>query len=240
MSASQDSIKVVVCAPIMGSDLGRLRTVDAAFEIIDGAAAFDAFRRASGQGDREAVAAAERELKAVIAPAEILCMAYPVLPEIIESAPNLRWFHHTQAGVSNLWSTDIWRADHILVTSGRGYVRPAAMAEYAVAGALLFARGLHDGYLDKASQRLDRSHYKLRPIETSTMGVVGLGGIGKEVARLARALGMRVIATRRSATSGKRRWTAPICCCRRRSLASSPARAIFWRCARSSPRRPST
>ena len=157
MSASQDSIKVVVCAPIMGSDLGRLRTVDAKLEIIDGTAAFDAFRRASGRGDREAVAAAERELKAVIAPAEISCMGYPVLPGVLESAPNLRWFHHTQAGVSNLWGTDVWTADHILVTNGRGRVRPTAMAEYAVAGALLFARGLHDGYLDKTSQRLDRS-----------------------------------------------------------------------------------
>ncbi|HWO73579.1 MAG TPA: NAD(P)-dependent oxidoreductase, partial [Dehalococcoidia bacterium] len=59
----------------------------------------------------------------------------------------------------------------------------------------------HDGYLDKAKGALDRSHYAQMRVEGATMGVIGLGGIGKEVARLARALGMRVVATRRSAAS---------------------------------------
>ena len=60
---------------------------------------------------------------------------------------------------------------------------------------------MHDAYLDKPNGRLDRSHYKPMRIEGATMGVVGLGGIGTEVARLSKALGMRVIATRRSVTS---------------------------------------
>ena len=35
----------------------------------------------------------------------------------------------------------------------------------------------------------------------ATIGIIGLGGIGQEVARLSRAAGMRVIGTRRSATA---------------------------------------
>jgi phosphoglycerate dehydrogenase-like enzyme len=127
-------------------------------------------------------------------------MAIPVMTEIVGLAPNLRWLHHTNAGVSNLWVTDAWGSETVTITSGRGHVRPTAMAEYCIAGALHFARGMHDAYEDKANAKLDRSHFQLLRIEGATMGVVGLGGIGQEVARLAKALGMRVIATRRSAT----------------------------------------
>jgi phosphoglycerate dehydrogenase-like enzyme len=113
----------------------------------------------------------------------------------------MQWMHHTQAGVSNLWSSDVWGAERVLVTSGRGHVRPTAMAEYCVAAAMMFARSLLDGYLDKAGGKLDRSHYPPLRIEGATMGIVGMGGIGSEVARLSKALGMRVVATRRSVTS---------------------------------------
>jgi phosphoglycerate dehydrogenase-like enzyme len=72
------------------------------------------------------------------------------------------------------------------------------MAEYAIAGALSFARGIHDAYVDKPAGRLDRSHYAPVRAAGSTIGIVGLGGIGSEVARLAKALGMRVIGTKRT------------------------------------------
>jgi phosphoglycerate dehydrogenase-like enzyme len=110
----------------------------------------------------------------------------------------MRWLHHTQAGVSNLWSSDVWDAAQVVITSGRGHVRPTAMAEYCIAAAMAFARSLHDGYLDKAGGKLDRGRYKPLRVAGATMGVVGMGGIGSEVARLSKALGMRVVATRRS------------------------------------------
>jgi phosphoglycerate dehydrogenase-like enzyme len=131
-------------------------------------------------------------------------MSFPMVKDIVGSAPRLRWLHHTNAGVSNLWSCDVWGAEAIVLTSGRGHVRPTAMAEYSIAGAMAFARGLHDGYIDKPNARLDRSHYKPLRVEGSTIGIVGLGGIGKETARLAKALGMRVVATRRSVTEPQR------------------------------------
>jgi phosphoglycerate dehydrogenase-like enzyme len=73
------------------------------------------------------------------------------------------------------------------------------MAEYVIAGAFLFSRGMHEAYANKALGKLQRGAGRLLRIEGATMGVVGLGGIGQEVARLSKALGMRVIATRRSA-----------------------------------------
>jgi phosphoglycerate dehydrogenase-like enzyme len=194
-------LNVVVCAPIMGSDLDPVRAVDASVNVIDGNAVFGAYNRARQANDAAAMESADRKIRELLAQADVLCMMHPMLKTAYAMAPDLQWLHHTQAGVSNLWSADVWSAEHVLLTSGRGHVRPTAMAEYCVAAAMTFARSLHDGYLDKAGGKLDRSHYQPLRIAGATMGVIGMGGIGSEVARLSKALGMRVVATRRSVTS---------------------------------------
>src|SRR6202034_3779209 len=53
----------------------------------------------------------------------------------------------------------------------------------------------------KAAAQFTRERYQMLTLRGATMGVIGLGGIGQEVARLARAAGLRVIGTRRSATA---------------------------------------
>lgn len=191
-------INIVVCAPIIGRNLDPIRAVDASLHVIDGNDAFIAYQRAHKTQDTSAIRAADLEMHELLAQAEVLCMMYPMVATAAAQAPNLRWLHHTQAGVSNLWAADVWKRPEIIITSGRGHVRPTAIAEYCIAAALSFSRGLHDGYLDKREGRLDVSHYAPQRVAGATMGVIGLGGIGKEVARLSKALGMRVVATRRS------------------------------------------
>lgn len=200
-SPSKDTLNVLILAPNLGQDLSPIAAVDPCVRVLDGNAAFrTALRRQGGHSSPDEIAA-EAEITNLLAQADVLCIGFPPLRHIVGRAPRLRWVHHTQAGVSNMWATDVWPASQILLTSGRGHVRPTAIAEYVIAGALLFARGLYDAYLDKRNLRLDRSHYEMKRVAGATMGVVGLGGIGKEVARLARGLGMRVVATRRSVTT---------------------------------------
>ena len=76
-----------------------------------------------------------------------------------------------------------------------------AIAEYVLAAAAHFARGLHEAARQKAAGQFRREGYQMLTLRGATMGVIGLGGIGQEVARLSRAAGMRVIGTRRSATA---------------------------------------
>lgn len=197
------NLNVVVCAPIMGSDLDPVRAVDPSVNVIDGNASFSAYNRARQEKDAAAIEKTDREMRDLLAQADVLCMMFPMLRTAAEMAPNLQWLHHTQAGVSNLWPCDVWQAERVVITSGRGHVRPTAMAEYCVAAAMMFARSLHDGFLDKAGGKLDRSHYQPLRVEGATMGIVGMGGIGSEAARLSKALGMRVIATRRSVTEAR-------------------------------------
>ena len=76
------------------------------------------------------------------------------------------------------------------------------MAEYAIAGILHFAKELDRAIDDRATGTFDHRAYRPLLLEGKTMCVIGAGGIGREVGRLAAALGMRVIGTRRRPEPG--------------------------------------
>ncbi|MCW2542358.1 MAG: hypothetical protein JWN95_4083 [Frankiales bacterium] len=178
-----DVVNVAVVAPVLGSDLSFITDVDPAVRavIVDPADA-----AADSTDD-------------FLANADVLLVGYPVPPQIVERAPRLRWAHHTQAGVSNMLGSDLWTST-VPLTSSRGAVTATAIAEYVLAAAGMFARGLHEATRQKQAGVFTRTGYEMVTLHGATMGVIGLGGIGQEVARLSRAAGMRVIGTRRSVT----------------------------------------
>ena len=108
----------------------------------------------------------------------------------------MKWFHQRPAGASNLRMGDLWGSS-VLVTTSRGLGNTLAMAEYAVAGILHFAKGLHRAAVDRAAGAFDHRAYRPLLLDGKTTCVVGAGGIGREVGRLCAALGMRVLGTRR-------------------------------------------
>lgn len=180
-----DVVNVVVMAPALGSDLSYVSAVDPRVRVIDA-------NRAAGP-----------EVDAALAVADVLLVGFPVPPLDVGKAPNLVWVHHTQAGVSNLHDTDLW-ASGVTLTSSRGVMAAGTIAEYVVAAAAFFARGLHEGMRQKHAGLFTRSGYDMLSFREATMGVVGLGGIGREVARQSKGLGMRVLATRRSVSAPAR------------------------------------
>src|SRR5205823_7146015 len=100
------------------------------------------------------------------------------------------------AGASNRLGGGLWGSD-VAVTTSRGFGSTLAMAEYAVAGILHFAKDLPRAIKDRQAGGFDHQAYRPLLIEGKTACVVGAGGIGLEVGRLCAALGMRVVGTRR-------------------------------------------
>src|SRR6266545_3086098 len=98
-------------------------------------------------------------------------------------APRLKWFHQRQAGASNLFDSDLWGSD-VVATTSRGASNPLPIAEYAVAGILHFAMGLHRASIDRAAGRFDHRAYRPLLVEGKTVCVIGAGGIGLQVGRL--------------------------------------------------------
>lgn len=125
-------------------------------------------------------------------------------PEVIAAGTNLKWIQLPSAGAERCVGVPGLRERDILVTNAQRLYGPE-MAEHVIAMLLSFTRGLYR-YLPAQEEgvwnrtRVPRS--QLWELDGRTMLVVGLGGIGTEVAWRAYALGMRVTATRRSSREG--------------------------------------
>ena len=144
---------------------------------------------ADGKGTRE-------ERDELLAKAEVVLGGWPFPLDLRARAPMMKWFHQRPAGASNLRLGDLWGSD-VLVTTSRGYGATLPIAEYALAGIMHFAKGLHRVEVDRAAGEFDHRQYKPVLLEGKTVCVVGAGGIGRDVGKLCAAVGMRVVGTRR-------------------------------------------
>ncbi len=110
----------------------------------------------------------------------------------LEHAPRLRWMARAGAGVEDLDLPGL-AARGVLVTNASG-LHASSMGEY-VLGAMLFAFQHHAARMDgQRAQRWDPQAGWADPLRGRTVAILGYGSIGREVARLADAFGMRVIA----------------------------------------------
>jgi phosphoglycerate dehydrogenase-like enzyme len=119
-------------------------------------------------------------------------------PKIIDHDQPLRWIAAMGAGVENCMAVPGVRGRNLLMTNMRG-VDSATIAEHAIALTLALAHGLDVFAVDTAKGVWSAEHGATTPLQTlegKTLLVVGLGGIGTEVAQRAHALGMKVVATR--------------------------------------------
>jgi phosphoglycerate dehydrogenase-like enzyme len=124
-------------------------------------------------------------------------------PEVLAAGKSIQWIQLITAGVENCVSIPAVRERNVLVTNMQRIGGPI-IAEHVMAMTLAFTRGL-DLYLEqKAKGQWSRvaPPGRMAVVDGKTMLVVGLGGIGSEVAKRAHALGMKVIATRNSGRTG--------------------------------------
>ena len=132
-------------------------------------------------------------------------MALSLRPAQFQSAEKLRWIHSPAAAVHQLLFTELVNSD-VILTNGREVHGPV-VAEHVIALIFALAKQLPQAV------RLQQKHIwgqeaiwqgypRPREVAGSTLGLVGLGSIGREVAKRASALGMRVIATREQPEQG--------------------------------------
>lgn len=148
----------------------------------------------------------DEELIEAIQSAEILC-GRPGL-DLLEKAENLRWVQVTSAGVDRLPLPEL-RSRDIILTNARG-MHGDTIADHVMALILARTRQLPTRFENQKRRRWERGGNS-RELAGSTMGVVGLGGIGSKVAQRAIGFGMEVVGTRRSGAGvpGVRRVTTP-------------------------------
>jgi len=121
-----------------------------------------------------------------------------VLPDtLVQQMANLKWLHVTRGGV-NTYLTPTVKSRPIQVTGSKG-IHGTVFSEFALACIFMLAKKLPECIEAQRS----KNWQKLTPVEVAgkTIGIVGLGTVGVELARKANALAMRVIATKRIATA---------------------------------------
>jgi phosphoglycerate dehydrogenase-like enzyme len=115
--------------------------------------------------------------------------------ELFLAAPNLKWIQSPSSGVNYYLTIPEIVTGDVLLTSASG-THAAAVAESAMAMILAVTRGIRPAVLDQARHAWNPGAIRptLQELTGSTVGIIGLGAIGRAFAQRAKAFDMRVIA----------------------------------------------
>ena len=115
-------------------------------------------------------------------------------------APRVRWIQVHSAGLDGVIGQPIAQAQDVEITSASG-IHAVQMAEYCLAMMLAFSQQLPLMFQLKERAEWPKDAYNRfasRDLRGQTLGIAGYGSIGRELARMADALGMVVVATKRN------------------------------------------
>jgi phosphoglycerate dehydrogenase-like enzyme len=157
-------------------------------------------------GTARVVVTTSDELPVYLPDAEILC-SYTIPANWRTLASRLRWLQFPGAGVDSLAPTGLLEVNSgVIVTTAAG-IHATIISEYVFGSMLMFNWNWPQmiRLQDKHVWARSATWYHLggRELAGQTIGIVGLGNIGRRIAHLGRAFGMRVLGARRSIQSNQ-------------------------------------
>lgn len=120
---------------------------------------------------------------------------------LVARAPNLKWIQFASAGADRFLLPEIVESK-LTLTSVSG-IHATPIGEFVMETMLMFVKRAPLYF--EMKQKKEWRRVTPTGLRGKTVGVIGLGAIGQEVARLSKAFGMKVIATRRSIGTGRAR-----------------------------------
>lgn len=126
-----------------------------------------------------------------------VALCWRILPETFARARQLKWIQFGSTGIDHTTFPELLSSDIVLTTLGGIHQTP--VAEHVLASMLAMTRRLDIAIRQQAEHRFDRREIASKSDELAgkTTGIIGLGRIGMNIARLAKAFEMRVIGTKR-------------------------------------------
>lgn len=131
----------------------------------------------------------EEEALAEIPEADVLYGQ--ITPDLLRAAHQLKWVQADRIGMEHYIFPELAESD-VILTNVRGTFSDH-IANHVWAYILAFARGLHR-YIRRQVEHVWRPGDETMYLPECTLGIIGLGGIGREVAKRASVFGLRVIA----------------------------------------------
>lgn len=143
----------------------------------------------------------EGEIDGNITGAEVLMLPWRLPSETMDallSLSTLKWIHSVSAGVEHALDDRLREMDVILTNASGVFDLP--IAETVLTYILMIVKQM-PAFIAQQREHVWKKR-SLREAAGLTVGIVGLGSIGTEVARLCKGLGMRIVATRRHPGEG--------------------------------------
>ena len=176
-------MKVLISFDLPSNYVDKIKKVSSSIEVVQSKDRKEALRYAEGS--------------------DVLFAGY-FSQELFAAAKRLKWIQTWGAGVDRVLTPEV-AASNVVITNASG-VHPTPISEHVLGFMLCFSRKLHLFIRNQEKKRWEtpesNAAYQIEELEGKTVGIVGFGRIGTEIARKAKCLGMRVIATKRDASQG--------------------------------------
>ncbi|MFN2323466.1 MAG: D-2-hydroxyacid dehydrogenase [Trueperaceae bacterium] len=189
---------VLICSYLEPEHLARIRAVDPS---VDVSYHPDLIRTPRYVADHvgeplERTPEQQERWAEAMAKADVLFDFDYVEPEsLVRDGRNVRWVQASSAGIGGVVEQfELDRSSATFTTAAGVHARP--LAEFVLFGMLAFANNYPRARRQQREERWER--FVGGEIEGATLAIVGLGSIGREVARMARSVGVRVVGSKRS------------------------------------------
>ena len=187
-----EKINVLIISSIDELCKEEIKAVSSRINLIDGTHIWDARHILTGNEKN----AYSKDLDLLLSKAEIIYGRRPP-PNMISRAPGVKWFQSFLAGVDHFMDDELIKS-HIKITNMSGF--HTCVAETVLSIILMFAKNAPFCIENRRLKKWVR--YDPSSVEGASVGIIGLGKIGKITARLCKSFGMKVHGTKRSAKKG--------------------------------------
>lgn len=197
--SSSNQLNVLIASYLEPEHVERIRSVDERLNVVYRPDLLRPPRYAADHTGKPVPRseAAEREWRELLAEAEILFdFDYTHIDDLPELAPNIRWIQATSAGIGQFVRRTRYaeRLPNAVFTTASGtHARP--LAEFSLMAMLMFSRRFFTMW-----EQQERHHWERlagTDLQGRTLAIMGVGKIGKEVARLAQPFGMTILGNKR-------------------------------------------
>jgi len=194
---SDAQVKILITFQLAPKLVSEIREVDPRIKVLYEPELLGQPRYATDHAAHiERTPAQEARWQALLAQAEVMFgFDYTHLDDLLELTPCLKWVQGTSTGIGVAVKRFGWDQSEVVFTTAKG-VHSGPLAEFCLMTMLMFVKNAFR--MEAEKQRKHWQRYTGSELRGKTLAVISLGDGGREVARLARGLGMRIVGTKRT------------------------------------------
>ena len=196
-SIMSDKVKIMITFRLEQEFVEEIKAVDPKIELLYEPSVMGFPRYQSHHVGFNGSPEQEKHWEKMLGQAEIVFgyIAPPHARNLTQIAPNLKWVQSPSTGIGQMVKgSGLTDSEIVFTTAGGVHTRP--LAEFCITAMLMYVKDVFRMEREKHHKHWER--YCGTELRGKTLAIISLGNTGRELARLAGCLGMRVIGTKRN------------------------------------------